>query len=250
MLPNNLRGRGLGRGAPPVGATTPHGTPEPHPHASHDATSGPSHPTSPLPPEFLDYIEAMGQNIVQMRAQMDEMRGEMNAMNQRGSDSQHVFDTLHAELNDYKRDFIYEHMKPLLRPLLFLYDSLESFDREMESYELAQAGQELPDDALHGTKVRQNITFLRDQLVQALSVGDVEPMPTPTVGHPFDAKTQKAVDTVAVEPALDGTVAQVVRIGWFMNGHILRPAEIVLGKSQHHATNHPTSHSSNGGFSS
>jgi molecular chaperone GrpE (heat shock protein) len=232
MLSNGMRGRGLGRGAPPVSVPAPHATPAPHgapePAPSHHETSSNS-----LPPEFLDYIEAMGQNIGLLREQLGEVRGELHALNHRGADSQRVFDALHHELNDYKRDFIYEHMKPLLRPLLFLYDSLEGFDQEMKLYEENQQGQTLAPDALRGTKVRQNIGFLRDQLVQALEVCEVEPLAPPS-GH-FDPKTQKAIDTVAVAPEQDGTIAQVLRVGWTMNGHLLRPAEVVLGKAKSQA---------------
>ena len=230
MLPANMRGRGLGRGAPAPGGhapqPAPHHAPDPH-HASQ-----PSHPANAtLSPEFLDYVEAMGQNIAFLREQMTEMHGQINQIQQRGGESQKVFDVLHHELNDYKRDFIYEHLKPLLRPLLFLYDSLEGFDDEMKLYEASQATHAMAPDALPATKVRQNIGFLRDQLTEALGVCDVEPMPVPS--GPFDAKNQKAIDTAPVPPEKDGEIVQVIRIGWTMHGHLMRPAEVILGKAPH-----------------
>lgn len=233
MLPGGVRGRGFGRGVPagpggsPHPAAAPHGgpelhAPEPHPEAAATEMGG-------LPPEFLDYVEIMGQNISYLRDQLGEMRGEVSAINSRGSDSQKVFDALHHELNDYKRDFIFQHIKPLLRPLLFLYDSLEGFDNEMKLYEDAQRGQQLAPEALTGSKVRQNLAFLRDQLVEALQVCEVEPLPAPSGS--FDARNQKAIDTVPVEPERDGTILDVIRIGWTLNGHLLRPAEVILGKA-------------------
>jgi molecular chaperone GrpE (heat shock protein) len=99
----------------------------------------------------------------------------------------------------------------------------------MALYEAAQTGQPLSPDALKATKVRQNITFLRDQLIEALQVCDVEPMPVPN--GTFDAKTQKAVETVAVAPELEGQIQKVVRIGWTMHGQPFRPTEVVIGKS-------------------
>jgi molecular chaperone GrpE (heat shock protein) len=228
MLPSGIRGRGLGRGVPasppPIASQGgAHETPPPVHNPQESFTS------SSLPSEFLDYIEAMGQNILALREQVTEIKSEVNTINHRGSDSQHVFDALHSELNDYKRDFIYEHMKPLLRPLLFIYDSIESFDKEIERYEVDQRSQELSPDALRATKVRQNINFLREQLVEALQVCEVEAMSYP-MGN-FDPKTQKAIETVPVDPALDGQIMQVIRIGWTMHGHILRPAEVVIGKA-------------------
>jgi molecular chaperone GrpE len=229
MLPASIRGRGLGRGAPSPGAPTPHHhAPEAHP-PSHAPETHVAPSNNALSPEFLDYIEAMGQNIAFLREQMGEMHGQINQIQQRSGESQKVFDVLHHELNDYKRDFIYEHLKPLLRPLLFLYDSLQEFDGEMKLYETAQLENPQSPGALPATKVRQNIGFLRDQLTEALSVCEVEPIPVPS-GH-FDAKNQKAIDTAPTSAELDGTIVQVVRIGWTMHGHLMRPAEVILGKA-------------------
>jgi molecular chaperone GrpE (heat shock protein) len=235
MLPSGIRGRGLGRGVPAsppptVSQGNHHETPPPV-HSQTESLSG-----SPLPVEFLDYIEAMGQNILSLREQVTEIKGEISTISHRGSDSQHVFDALHAELNDYKRDFIYEHMKPLLRPLLFIYDSIESFDKEIERYEVDQLTQNLSPDALRATKVRQNINFLREQLVEALQVCEVEPMSYP-IGT-FDPKTQKAIETVPVDFTQDGQVMNVIRIGWTMRGHILRPAEVIIGKANRNLGGH------------
>ena len=222
MLPGQLRGRGIGRGAPPHPAHAPSSTNTPHDsHAPHTETT--------LAPEVLEYLEAMGQNLLHLRDELSETRSELAALTHRDSDSKRVFDALHAELGDYKRDFIYEHMKPLLRPLLFLFDSLQGFDEEMALYEVAQTDQTLAPDALKATKVRQNITFLRDQLIEALQVCDVEPMPIPHGA--FDAKTQKAVDTLEVAPELEGQIQKVVRTGWTMHGQPFRPTEVVIGRS-------------------
>ncbi len=219
-----MLGRGLGRGAP-ASHTAPLNSPPAAPQPS-----PPSEPNSNgLAPEFIEYVEAMGQNIAFLRQQLSEMRQELSAVNGRGADSARVFDALHAELGDYKRDFVFAHIKPLLRPLLFLYDSLDGFDGEMKLYEDAQAAQTLAPDALRGAKVRGNIAFLRDQLIEALGVCEVEPMPIP-VGK-FDAHFQKAIQTVPVAPELDGTVVRVIRIGWTLNGQVLRPAEVIVGKS-------------------
>jgi molecular chaperone GrpE (heat shock protein) len=227
MLPGG-RGRGFGRGSIAVGpanAPAAHGAPEPA-HDQEPQSGG----AGQLPPEFLDYIEVMGQNISYLRDQLAEVRTEVSAINSRGTDSHHVFDALHAELNDYKRDFIFQHVKPLLRPLLFLCDSLDGFDKEMALYEESQSTQVLPPDALKATKVRQNITFMRDQLIEALELCEIEPLPVPS--GEFDAKTQKAIDTVPVSPEMDGTIVEVIRIGWNMSGHLMRPAEVILGKAK------------------
>ncbi len=46
----------------------------------------------------------------------------------------------------------------------------------------------------------------------------------------FDARLHKAIDTVEVEAEADNTVQRVVRSGWYLNGRVFRPAEVVIGK--------------------
>ena len=79
-------------------------------------------------------------------------------------------------------------------------------------------------------EITEGLRTVRDQLTEALQVCEVEPLPYPS--GTFDAKTQKAIDTAPVAPELDGTIVNVIRIGWTMNGHLLRPAEVILGKAK------------------
>ncbi len=75
------------------------------------------------------------QEIAALRGGMEEMYRTLQEMAEHGQTQDKVFNALHAELQDYKNDFIYEHLKPVVRPLLFLYDSLEQFDSEMRQHE-------------------------------------------------------------------------------------------------------------------
>ena len=42
---------------------------------------------------------------------------------------------------------------------------------------------------------------------------------------------------MAVAREQDGTIVRVVRTGWFLNGQLLRPAEVVVGKFRAPAAN-------------
>ncbi|RYX81760.1 nucleotide exchange factor GrpE [bacterium] len=220
---SGVRGRAMGRGAAPV---------------SVPATPAPAAPASPPPPspepthnenEVLDALEVMAQAMTQMQNSLETVRADVSHLKQKGNDSERVFNVLHNELGDYKRDFVFEHVKPLLRPLLFVFDSLDDFDKEMVLYQTDQESQTLAPDALKATKVRENIAFVRDQLEQALASCDVEPLPAPS-GR-FDGHEQKAVATVAVAPEQDGTIQSIERQGWTLKGHVLRPTEVVVGKA-------------------
>jgi molecular chaperone GrpE (heat shock protein) len=176
--------------------------------------------------EILEYVAGMAQELLSLREKLSGIAEQVGEMNARESTQEKVFDTLHAELSDYKKDFIYEHLKPVVRPLLFLYDSLEQFDYEISQYERPQSEERR---GLSPRLVRDNVVFFRDQLVEALQVCEVTIMETPT--GVFNPKTQKAVGVETVDSALDNHIVRVVRSGWFLNGQLLRPAEIVVGRA-------------------
>lgn len=177
--------------------------------------------------EVLEYVAGMAQELLAMRGALSHMTQQLEEINQRESAQERVFDTLHAELGDYKKDFIYERLKPIVRPLLFLYDSLEQFDDEVALHEK-------PDDAerrgLSPRLVRENVAYFRDQLVEALHVCQVTQMDKPR--GVFNAKLHKAMAVEPVSPEQHGQILRVLRSGWFLNGQLLRPAEVVVGKAE------------------
>ena len=175
----------------------------------------------------LEYVAGMAQELLAMRDALGHMTQQIEEMNQRESTQEKVFDTLHAELGDYKKDFIYERLKPIVRPLLFLYDSLEQFDDEVAQHQR-------PDDnerrGLSPRLVRENVVYFRDQLVEALHVCQVTQMETPE--GTFNAKLHKAMGVEDVPNERHGEIIRVLRSGWYLNGQLLRPAEVIVGKSK------------------
>ena len=164
----------------------------------------------------------------ELRDEIERLTEQITQVNERESSLERVFDTLHAELSDYKNDFLYEHLKPVVRPLLFLFDSIEQFDSEIAMTEAAAAAPNVSAGTLGAAVVRENVHFFRDQLVEALRVCEVTVMEAPSGA--FNPKFHKAVDVMPVEREQDGTIVRVVRSGWFLNGQLLRPAEVVVGK--------------------
>lgn len=165
--------------------------------------------------------------LMQLRDTLEQLNDQIVQVNERETSLERVFDALHAELADYKNDFLYEHLKPVVRPLLFLFDSLEQFDGEVAMAESTMT-QEASGAVLSPPVVRENVRFFRDQLIEALRVCEVTIMDPPQGA--FNAKFHKAVDVMPVPSEQDGTVVRVVRSGWFLNGQLLRPAEVVVGK--------------------
>lgn len=166
--------------------------------------------------------------LAEMRDEIERLTEQVTQVNERESSLERVFDTLHAELSDYKNDFLYEHLKPVVRPLLFLFDSIEQFDSEVAMTQGAAPNPTPTPGTLAAFVVRENIEYFRDQLVEALQVCEVTIMEAPRGA--FNSKFHKAVDVMPVEREKDGTIVRVVRSGWFLNGQLLRPAEVVVGK--------------------
>ncbi len=172
-------------------------------------------------------LSASSDELALVQMQLEELTDQVRQVNEREGAMEKVFNTLHSELADYKNDFLYEHLKPVVRPLLFLFDSLEQFDGEVSMAETS-LGETAQGGVLSPATVRQNVHYFRDQLVEALRVCEVVIMDPPTGA--FSAKFHKAVDIVPVGSEEDGKIVRVVRSGWFLNGQLLRPAEVVVGR--------------------
>ena len=170
----------------------------------------------------LDEISARVGDLSQQISGVQEHFGEQNV----GRDK--AFDLLYEELSGYKNDFFYERLKPTLRSLLFLLDSIEEFEREIES-------QEEKGEAMPGEIIKANLTHFRDQLVDALFMSETAPIEA--TDDKFNAKTQRAVQVVKVEADKNNTVQRQIRGGWTVGGKILRPADVVVGKSDEASKN-------------
>lgn len=164
--------------------------------------------------------------LLRMQNEMARMSRLVESINERESSQEKVFNTLHSELRDYKNDFIYEHLKPIVRPLLFLYDSLEQFDAEVAECE--KQDRKAPPHTLSPQLVRENTKYFKDQLVEALRICEVTPMETPR--GQFNPKLHKVIDVVPVKADQDGAIQRVIRSGWYINQQVLRSAEVIIGK--------------------
>lgn len=55
------------------------------------------------------------------------------------------------------------------------------------------------------------------------------------VGKPYDAQTAEAIAVIPAKPEQDGVVLEEVQMGFMMDGKILRPARVVVGKAEEEA---------------
>ncbi len=52
------------------------------------------------------------------------------------------------------------------------------------------------------------------------------------VGKPYDAQTAEAIAVIPAKPEQDGQVLEEVQMGFMMDGKVLRPARVVVGKAE------------------
>ncbi len=52
------------------------------------------------------------------------------------------------------------------------------------------------------------------------------------VGKPYDAQTAEAIAVIPSKPERDGQVLEEVQMGFMMDGKVLRPARVVVGKAE------------------
>jgi molecular chaperone GrpE len=185
----------------------------------------PRSPATDVPVEAAVEGPDSQHELQQLRSAVEEIHRVIVEVADRGTAQEKVFDTLHAELQDYKNDFIYEHLKPVLWPLLFLFDSLEQYAREIVG-RVNNSGEA----AIDAKEILDHLKFFRGQLVESLRICEVTPMKQPS--GTLDPKLHKPIGTESVQdPGDDNTVRRVVRTGWYLNGKVLRHAEVIVGKS-------------------
>lgn len=153
---------------------------------------------------------------------LSELRDLMIALQESDQARERAFDLLYEELNGYKNDFYLERLKPTLRALLFLLDSIEEFEREVASFETR--GEAVPTEI---TKV--NLVHFRNQLTDVFTLSDLSPIESK--GDKFDPKTQRAVEVVKVDAAQHNTVQRQIRGAWKIGEKMLRAADVVVGRS-------------------
>lgn len=185
-------------------------------------------PEAPAPDETVEVetlrsaLEPQTQQIDLIADGLGQLFDLVVALHDQEKAENKAFDTLHAELSDYKNDFFYERLKPFVRQLLFVCDALDQYAEEVA--DSAARGQ-----ILLASDVEANVAHCASQLKDALLLIETEPLER--AGDAFDPKTQRAVEVESVPAARDKTVVREVRSGWRMGGQLLRPADVVVGKA-------------------
>lgn len=137
---------------------------------------------------------------------------------------------LMADFDNYRKRVNRQHdearqvaVTDLVLALLPGFDNLERA--------LSAARQDTPSTS---AAIVEGITMVLRQFKEALAKVGVHEVQAQ--GQPFDPTRHEAVDMVGVAVSEDGLVVKEVQHGYLLNDRLLRPAKVVVGKAERHAS--------------
>jgi molecular chaperone GrpE (heat shock protein) len=146
------------------------------------------------------------QELVQLRTMLQKIE-------QQESASKQAFNTLYVELEQYKKDFVFQLEKSLLIDLLLFYDSLIWFQSSIAS-----------DDS----DTHQNLSYLIDEYLEVLQRRDVYPFHNYDT---FDPKYHRIIQNNDVyEAELDQKIHRVLKRGFHRGERVLRVEEVIVNR--------------------
>lgn len=155
-------------------------------------------------------------------ADVSDLREELTIAEKERAAAQDRHLRARADLDNYRKRSeaeitrrVAEHRDGLLRDWLEVVDSVEQARRAA----LEHGDQQLVEGL--GALEEQVSGILARHGVQ--SIGDT--------GESFDPMVHEVVATRPAEDASDGTVIEVVRLGYGLGDHLLRPAQVVVSRS-------------------
>lgn len=174
--------------------------------------------------------ESNSNDLEQLRFQISEIVDLLHAQKQQDNSQKQAFDLLYAELDQYKKDFIFQTEKPLLLDLLLFFDSLSWFK------------QSLLNQATSREVLSESFQYLIDEFLELLYRRDVSIQES---ADQFDPKTQRAIQVIpTLNPDQDQMIDKVIKRGFTRAGHVLRPDQVAIHRYQ--SPDHLKSDSSGG----
>jgi molecular chaperone GrpE len=164
-------------------------------------------------PGLLDAIQGLSE---QLGGRLDLLQTTFERELRAEAMRERVVDRLHAELQDYKQDFLLKVQRPIFIDLIQLHDDI---GKMIDSRVPAGAAPE------RSAEVRGILEPIQTAIEDILYRQGVEPFALE--GTEFDPRKQRAVSTQSTDdPALNKTVAARLRKGFCAGEKLIRP-EIV-----------------------
>ena len=159
------------------------------------------------------YPEKVDGQAMAVIEQLQELKRLFDDKIKKDTSQKQAFDKLYEEMRQYKDDFIFAAVRPILADLILLYDNMVRAEHHWED-----------------ARGRQIIGDLREELLEILYRQDVEPVCI-SDNTTLDRRQQRVIQTVATDIAAeDKQIVRVVREGFMRGDRVLRPQEVVCKK--------------------
>lgn len=195
-----------------------HGEPVTVPPPAEARSGAAGAPAGGEPPEDGARPEAhtpSGQEGSEVACRLAEIAARVEESNRLGLERERIIDRLHEENQRLKAGEIQQIVTPIFRDLVRLFDDLSGSVLEYRS----SSEPKLLD-------VARDLACFRDVVSDILYRHGIERYEVDP-GGAFDAKTHRVIRVAATsDPALDRTVARVVRPGFRSEARVLRAAEV------------------------
>lgn len=168
-------------------------------------------------------IAALDTEGVSVSAQIEELRTQLEAAEQRASEAEAGWQRARADYQNLKRRTDEQRAESASiagdRLLIRVLDLADDFDLAVEH---------VPEDAKDSPWV-EGITAIDRKLRALLEAEGIEAMEGE--GEPFDPQTQQAISYEDTSDTADGTVIKVLQRGYTINGRVLRPALVAVARN-------------------
>lgn len=162
------------------------------------------------------YVEDLERQVADQAAQLTAF----------SADHRRALEEFEAVKARLRRDVGREVERGRRAVLVELLEVLDNLDRAITA---APSGGESRDAA---ERLTRGVELVRDLFLSKLAGFGVVRLEA--TGQPFDAARHEAVTTTPVEdPTQDGAVVAVMKAGYTIGDEVLRPAAVVVGKSDH-----------------
>lgn len=152
-------------------------------------------------------------DVQQVGVQVAELRDRVERRVLEDQQRQRMYDELYRQLEFARKGLADEYLTPIARELLLVIDRLDALGAvDPEKSGATAAGQEL--------------ASVRAELAEVLARRGVREVDA--TGEAFDPRVHEAVGR-RVDPDRAGQVVEVRRPGYALGGHLIRPAQVVVG---------------------
>lgn len=159
------------------------------------------------PKETAINLESLAESL----ARIQEL---LAARDSQSETHRYALEQLHAEMERYRQDFLFQAEKNLLLDLLSFHDSLQWFRQAALA---PDANREI---------IEEGTQYLVDEILELLYRQDIQPVEN---AEHFDRTTHRAIQVVYTsDPEQDQRIHKVVRRGFLRGERVLRPEDVVV----------------------